>query len=214
MAFSLDDACLILDGKIDGALARCRSYRRGAHPRSLEAFNRRHAGEARDTPYVDFTYGDDPDGVKCPITSHMRRANPRDSFDSVSSILINSQADPETGPPYGTTTGQDGDEHGIISFRHLLGASLASSSSSSSNGPYTTGWMPMPATTHCPPGSGNRAGDAKFVLAVDPASGQAPFIWSGIPKFVETWAASIFSCPARPRCDDRHGHGWIQICQT
>lgn len=28
----------------------------------------------------DFRYGDDPDGVRCPLGAHIRRANPRDAF--------------------------------------------------------------------------------------------------------------------------------------
>jgi hypothetical protein len=43
---------------------------------------------------------------------------------------------------------------------------------------------------------GNRTGDAKFVLPVNPESGQAPFVWAYIPKFVETRGGEYFFLPS------------------
>jgi Dyp-type peroxidase family len=37
-------------------------------------------GYLKDPRINDFTYRDDPDGVRCPLGSHIRRANPRDSL--------------------------------------------------------------------------------------------------------------------------------------
>ena len=41
------------------------------------------------TPDNDFLYGDDAEGMRCPYGAHMRRANPRDTFDPGSAIQLN-----------------------------------------------------------------------------------------------------------------------------
>jgi hypothetical protein len=44
---------------------------------------------------------------------------------------------------------------------------------------------------------GNRQGDsAKFVIAVDPKSGTAPFICANLPQFVETRGGEYFFVPS------------------
>jgi len=190
---SQDDACLILMAKLTGRWPDAVPTAVAPTIEAWKEFNRKHAGEDRDTPYVDFTYGDDPDGVKCPITSHMRRANPRDSFDRTSSVLINRRRILRRGIPYGKTTEQDGDEHGIVFL--ALCASLSRQFEFIQQQWINYGLDANAGNDTCPL-VGNRAGDAKFVLAVDPESGQAPFIWSGIPKFVEMRGGEYFFLPS------------------
>lgn len=67
---------------------------------------------------TDFAYAEDPDGRKCPLGSHIRRANPRDAqgFDGV---LANRHRIVRRGVPYGTWTpleepGDDDGDHGLI----------------------------------------------------------------------------------------------------
>ena len=43
---------------------------------------------------------------------------------------------------------------------------------------------------------GNRKGDSKFVVQVDPKSGDWPFIATGIPQFVETRGGDYFLLPS------------------
>lgn len=190
---TVDEACLILKAKLTGRWPDAVPTAVAPTIAEWKAFNQKHAGEGRDTPYVDFTYADDLNGVKCPITSHMRRTNPRDSFDNTSSVLINRRRILRRGIPYGATTGQDGDEHGII----FLGicASLSRQFEFIQQQWINYGLDANAGNDTCPL-VGNRSGDAKFVLAVDPESGQAPFIWSGIPKFVEMRGGEYFFLPS------------------
>ncbi len=67
---------------------------------------------------VNFTFGQDPNGVRCPIGAHVRRANPRDAF-GFNGLLINRRRISRRGMPYGPYTPEDQpvrdqDEHGII----------------------------------------------------------------------------------------------------
>jgi Dyp-type peroxidase family len=187
------DACQLLKAKIAGRWPDGVPVAVAPTIAAWKAFNAKYLGQDSDLPYTDFTYGDDPDGAKCPITSHMRRANPRDSFDRTSSALINRRRLLRRGIPYGTTTASDTDEHGII----FLGmcADLSRQFEFIQQQWISYGLDANAGNDTCPL-AGNRAGDAKFVLAVDPASGDAPFIWSGIPKFVEMRGGEYFFLPS------------------
>jgi len=50
---------------------------------------------------VNFTFGKDPTGAKCPLGAHLRRANPRDAFD-FETRLINRRRITRRGLPYGS----------------------------------------------------------------------------------------------------------------
>ena len=108
--------------------------------------------------YTSFQYRPDPAGTACPVTSHMRRANPRDMLDPNftspnpgswdGSALVNRRRILRRGLPYGEP----------IRPRRATAASRASSSSpsapacsassssSSSNG-CNMGWTSTPAAT-------------------------------------------------------------------
>jgi len=64
-----------------------------------------------------FDYGGDPDGYRCPIGSHIRRANPRNSL-RFSGKLVNRHRLIRRGLPYGPALGpgapDDGVERGVI----------------------------------------------------------------------------------------------------
>src|SRR5205814_195306 len=49
----------------------------------------------------DFLYGDDPRGLKCPVGSHARRANPRDAFDADGSVDVRLHRMIRRGTSYG-----------------------------------------------------------------------------------------------------------------
>jgi Dyp-type peroxidase family len=67
---------------------------------------------------VNFKYGADLDGVRCPIGAHVRRTNPRDAF-GFDGKLVNRRRVTRRGLPYGPHTPEDQpvsdtDEHGVI----------------------------------------------------------------------------------------------------
>ncbi len=75
---------------------------------------------------VNFTFGNDLDGARCPVGAHVRRTNPRDAF-GFNGKLINRRRISRRGMPYGPHTpedqpGRDDEEHGIIFM--ALNASL------------------------------------------------------------------------------------------
>jgi Dyp-type peroxidase family len=67
----------------------------------------------------DFTYADDPAGLKCPLGSHIRRANPRDSEGFFGGLLSNRHRIVRRGRPYGPplpdgVMEDDGVERGLV----------------------------------------------------------------------------------------------------
>jgi Dyp-type peroxidase family len=190
---SQDDACEVLKAKMSGRWSDGVPVAVAPTLAEWRAFNEKHAGRTDDRPYVDFAYGDDPEGLKCPVTSHMRRANPRDGFTGKSSVLNNRRRILRRGIPYGTTSENDDDEHGIIFL--AMCASLSRQFEFIQQQWINYGLDANAGNDTCPL-VGNRAGDAKFVLPVDPDSGEAPFIWSGIPKFVEMRGGEYFFLPS------------------
>jgi len=67
----------------------------------------------------DFLYGDDPRGLKCPIGSHARRANPRDALDADGSVDVRLHRMIRRGTSYGPMLPEgvledDGADRGII----------------------------------------------------------------------------------------------------
>ena len=74
---------------------------------------------ARGKALIDFTYKDDPQGLKCPITSHLRRVNTRDGLaptGTEGSVLNNRRRILRRGLPYGNSSEgvSDSDEHGVV----------------------------------------------------------------------------------------------------
>src|SRR5258708_1839928 len=75
---------------------------------------------------VNFTFGNDLDGTRCPVGAHVRRTNPRDAF-GFNGRLINRRRITRRGRPYGEYVPEDQEvrddgEHGIIFM--ALNASL------------------------------------------------------------------------------------------
>src|SRR5258708_11440113 len=183
------DACEILKAKMTGRWADGVPVAVAPTLGEWRAFNAKYAGKGEDRPYVDFLYGDDPEGLKCPVTSHMRRTNPRDGLMGSSSVLNNRRRILRRGIPYGTTSDDDEDEHGIIFL--AMCASLSRQFEFIQQQWINYGLDANAGNDTCPL-VGNRMGDAKFVLPVDPQSGEAPFILSCIPKFVDMRGVEYF----------------------
>ena len=69
------------------------------------------------SPSNDFSYADDPQGLRCPVGAHIRRANPRDSL-PFEGKLVNRHRMIRRGMPYGPLlrpgTNDDGVDRGLI----------------------------------------------------------------------------------------------------
>lgn len=157
--------------------------------------------------FTNFIYASDPAGSKCPVTSHLRRANPRDTlgptFDANGmskdgSAIINRRRILRRGLPYGQydagAPGDDGD-HGIIFmaictnlFRQFEFVQQQ--------------WMQygldFNAGSDTCPVIGNHAekDDPKLVIPVDPEVGKLPFICDRLPQLVEPRGGDYFFIPS------------------
>lgn len=156
--------------------------------------------------YVDFTFRDDPEGRKCPVASHLRRVNPRDSLDPKissanpkdwnGSALNNRRRLLRRGLPYGGSdaqkTGNDG-EQGIV-FMSLC-ASLFRQFEFVQQQWIQYGLDFNVGNDTCPL-TGHHDGDAKLVIPADPGSDRPPFIAARIPNLIETRGGDYFFIPS------------------
>ncbi len=155
--------------------------------------------------YVNFKYRTDPDGLRCPVAAHMRRANPRDALDPTGSstdpkdwngsVLNNRRRILRRGLPYGAadlSAAPDG-EQGIIFL--ALCASLFRQFEFVQQQWMEYGLDFNVGNDTCPL-VGFHAPDAKYVIASDPKTGKPPFICDKPPTFVETRGGEYFFIPS------------------
>ena len=153
---------------------------------------------------IDFTYNDDIDGSKCPLSAHIRRINPRGSLEfghkgafDTPGALVDRRRILRRGLPYGTSGPDSGDdgEHGII-FMALNSAierqfefvqqqwiNYGNDFGEANDREILLGNHPM-----------DRSG--KMVIPAKPGSGKPPHFVSGIPRFVETRGGDYFFIPS------------------
>ncbi len=152
---------------------------------------------------VSFTYADDASGAVCPVTAHMRRANPRAGLGPVAdsgSALANRRRILRRGLPYGSVdpaSPVDAGEHGII----FLGvcSSLFRQFEFVQQQWVQYGLDFDVGSDTCPiVGNHGQPGQApaNYVIPVDPASQQAPFVCKGVPQFVEPRGGEYFFMPS------------------
>lgn len=147
--------------------------------------------------FFDFRYGDDPDGLKCPVSSHLRRVNTRDSMQPVGapgSELNNRRRILRRGAPYGETKNDDDSEHGIVFM--ALCANIQRQFEFILQQWLQYGLDSGTGNDDCPLLGARLGGDKKFIIPVDPKGDQAPFICTGLPKFVETRGGEYFFLPS------------------
>ncbi len=157
-------------------------------------FNQDHKGDMTDWAYTNFSYADDPQGSKCPVASHMRRANTRDGLNGKSSVLNNRRRILRRGQPYGKTTMDDDGDHGIIFL--LMCADLARQYEFVQQQWINYGLDANAGNDTCPIVGNRGGGDSKFIVPVDPQSKETPFIAAGLPQFVETRGGDYFFLPS------------------
>ena len=165
--------------------------------------------------YTDFRFGDDPgnpgsrpdlEGVRCPVTAHLRRANPRDMLNplidlpntsanrSNGSALVNRRRILRRGLPYGTSDPKNPDddgEHGIVFM--AVCASLFRQFEFLQQQWMNYGLDFNAGNDSCPLiGNHNVEGVLpKFVV-----NGDKPFISAPLPQFVEFRGGDYFFVPS------------------
>ena len=156
--------------------------------------------------YNDFIYREDPSGSQCPLTSHLRRANPRDGLDPNlrssdpkdwnGSVLNNRRRILRRGLPYGAVdpaNPDDDGEHGIIFL--AVCASLFRQFEFVQQQWIQYGLDFNAGNDTCPVG-GNHGPDAKFVIPSEPGGGRPPFICAKLPQLVEVRGGDYFFIPS------------------
>jgi deferrochelatase/peroxidase EfeB len=160
---------------------------------------------AREQAFIDFTYADDMGGLKCPMTSHVRRTNTRDGLAPTGregSALNNRRRIIRRGLPYGDSAPgvPDSAEHGIIML--IVCASLFRQFEFVQQQWINYGLDAQAGNDACPlvgnhsPGNELTGPKAKYVIPADPKAGHPPFIVEGIPQFVETRGGDYFFVPS------------------
>jgi deferrochelatase/peroxidase EfeB len=165
--------------------------------------------------FVDFRYLDDPSGVKCPMGSHLRRVNTRDSLDPDAPFYETLKAiDPKTAPPLkgsvlnnrrrilrrGLPYGQDSEDVGIVML--VMCADLFRQFEFVQQQWINYGLDARAGNDVCPIVGNHLKGDegqgpaAKFVIPAPEGGGHPPFIVDGIPQFVEVRGGDYFFVPS------------------
>lgn len=154
---------------------------------------------------MDWKFADDLDGIKCPVSAHMRRANTRDMLDpNITSPNMSSHSGSSLnkrrrilrrGLPYGTfdpDSPDDGD-HGIIFI--VVCTSIFRQFEFVQQQWIQYGLDFNVGNDTCPI-LGNHDERSKFVIAADPASGNPPFVCPAMPQFVTTKGGDYFFLPS------------------
>jgi Dyp-type peroxidase family len=146
---------------------------------------------------VNFKFGDDLEGLRCPIGAHVRRTNPRDAF-GFNGKLVNRRRITRRGLPYGPYTPEDqpvsdSDEHGLIFI--AMNASIFRQFEF-----VQQQWIEYGNDARQGNDKdmlmGNHGGAGKFMIqgTADPAN--PPFICGGLQNFVELRGGDYFFVPS------------------
>jgi Dyp-type peroxidase family len=188
------DACAILKAKMAGRWEDGVPVEVAPTIAEWNQFKKDHENDDTDWAYTNFTYAADPDGTRCPVASHMRRANTRDDLNLRSSALNNRRRILRRGQPYGKTTMDDEGDHGIIFL--IMCADLARQFEFVQQQWINYGLDANAGNDTCPIVGNRRGGDSKFIVPVDPKSDAVPFVAAGLPQFVETRGGDYFFLPS------------------
>jgi Dyp-type peroxidase family len=146
---------------------------------------------------VNFTYGNDLDGVRCPFGAHIRRTNPRDAF-GFNGKLINRRRISRRGMVYGPYVPEDQEvrddqEHGVIFM--ALNASLFRQFEF-----VQQQWIEYGNDARQGNDKdallGNHEGGGKFMIQGMEDPKNPPFLCGGLPNFVELRGGDYFFIPS------------------
>jgi len=144
-----------------------------------------------------FTYGGDPDGVRCPLGAHIRRTNPRDAF-GFDGKLVNRRRIARRGFPYGDYVPEDqpvsdDDDRGVIFM--VLNSSIFRQFEF-----VQQQWIEYGNDNH--QGSdkdlllGNHGDRSKVMIQGSTDPQNPPHICMGLPNFVELRGGDYFFMPS------------------
>jgi Dyp-type peroxidase family len=146
---------------------------------------------------VNFTFGNDQQGARCPVGAHIRRTNPRDAF-GFGGRLINRRRITRRGLPYGPYVPEsqevnDTDEHGIVFM--ALNACLSRQFEF-----VQQQWVEYGNDSHLGNDKdlliGNHEGKGRFTIQGTDDPKNPPFICGGLPNFVELRGGDYFFLPS------------------
>jgi Dyp-type peroxidase family len=144
----------------------------------------------------DFSYGDDPDGARCPLGSHIRRANPRDAL-GFHGKLSSRRRIIRRGMPYGSyapeTEPVDEEERGLVFI--ALNANFSRQFEFIQQQWINYG-NDLQLGEDTDPVIGIRKGNSRFVIPGDSSKGEEPFFCSGLPSFVTLRGGDYFFVPS------------------
>ncbi|HEY2709214.1 MAG TPA: hypothetical protein VGI95_14275 [Caulobacteraceae bacterium] len=156
--------------------------------------------------YVDFTFRPDQTGATCPMTSHLRRVNTRDTLDPhftspdpkswQGSALNNRRRILRRGLPYGAVDPAhptDDGEHGIV---FLAVCSSLFRQFEFLQQQWVQYGLDFNVGSDTCPIVGNHGPEAKYVIPVDPDGAETPFVCGGVPQFVEPRGGEYFFVPS------------------
>jgi Dyp-type peroxidase family len=147
---------------------------------------------------VNFTFGDDSEGVRCPVGAHVRRTNPRDTF-GFNGKLINRRRISRRGMPYGPYTpegqpGSDDEEHGIVFM--ALNASIFRQFEFVQQQWIEYGNDARQGNDKDVLIGNHGVGGGKFMIQGAEDPGNPPFLCGALPNFVELRGGDYFYIPS------------------
>lgn len=146
---------------------------------------------------TNFAYANDADGTRCPVGSHIRRANPRDAF-GFNGALVNRRRILRRGLPYGNATppdspGDDHAEHGVIFI--ALNSSIFRQFEF-----VQQQWIQYGNDSHQGTDRdmllGNHNGHDKYMIQGTTEQGNHPYMCTRLPNFVELRGGEYFFMPS------------------
>lgn len=155
---------------------------------------------------IDFKYGDDIKGYKCPNGAHLRRMNTRDYLDPLNdpdgknpnakTQLNKRRRILRRGLPYGPSelgAGNDDTEQGIAFM--VICANIFRQFEFVQQQWIQYGLDFNQGNNTCPM-LGNHSVHKRYTIPSDPASGNPPYICDNLPQFVETRGGDYFFIPS------------------
>jgi Dyp-type peroxidase family len=146
----------------------------------------------------DFNYAKDPAGARCPLGAHIRRANPRDA--SGFTTLTDRHRMLRRGMPYGealpelaASSGASRGPRGLLFI--AMNASLERQFEFVQRHWVNDGAISRQGYDRDPI-CGAHLGSGKLIVQGDPASGRAPLVLTGLPRFVTTRGGDYFFMPS------------------